>query len=157
MIAKKISPFLNRYRKGYPCGIIYIGLMGVLILSIVGVVFAQEKEKAKKSLIQEVSGEVSAISKDFIAIVYKRDAQRGSEEEIGLPLAKDVRLEHKKSLDEINVGDIVSVQLEEYVDEDESGKKVNKRRAKIVSFIRAAAKAPEAKILDSGALKEAEE
>ena len=103
--------------------------------------FAQ-KEKS------ELTGEVSAISKDFIAIVFRRDEKKGTEEEIGLPIPKNVIVEHKKSLDQIAVGDMVSIQYDEVVEQNETGK-VTKRVAKVISFVRAAQIKPQKDVLDS--------
>lgn len=88
-----------------------------------------------------VSGEVSSVSKDFIAIVYRRDAAKGTEEEVAFPIAKDVKIEHKKSLGQIGIGDMVDVQFEEVTEETKEGIK-SKRVAKVITFLRAASLAP---------------
>ena len=120
--------------------------------------FAQEKTARKAArTINVISGEVSAISKDFIAIVYGRNAAKGSEEEIALPIAKDVIIEHKKNLSEIGAGDTVDVEYEEISEETKEGTK-SKRVAKVVSFVRAApAPKPKSSVLVSGAVQEEEE
>ena len=109
-----------------------------------------EKPKKTGNIIKGVSGEVSAISKDFIAVVYKHDEAAGSEEEIALPVAKDVIVEHKKSISEIGVGDLVDVEFAEYIEETTEGPRT-KRVAKVIRFIRAAApKQTESSVLGSG-------
>lgn len=135
----------------------------ILALSIVGIglyaitpVQGEEMKKAGR-VIKGISGEVSAISKDFIAIVYRRDATGGSEEEIALPIAKGVIIEHKKNLSEIGVGDMVNVEFEEVTEDTGEGPR-SKRVARVISFVRAAPPAkPESSVLVSGQAQEEEE
>lgn len=115
-------------------------LMVLGVILTIAFTYAQDDMPKKTAkFMKGVSGEVSGISKDFIAIVYRRDEARGSEEEIGLPIATDVILEHKKSLSEIGVGDMVDVEFEEAEEETQEGPR-SKRVAKVVRFIRAAPK-----------------
>ncbi len=86
-----------------------------------------------------ISGQVSAVTKDFIAVVYRSDEAKGSEEEIALPVAGDAVVEHKQSLSQIGVGDMVDVEYEEYSEETPEGPK-SKRVAVVVRFLRAAPK-----------------
>lgn len=134
-------------------------------LSETAIAFAQDKQGEEESketkkagrVVKGISGEVSAISKDFIAIVYRRDAAKGTEEEIALPIAKDVIIEHKKSLSEIGAGDLVDVEFEEVSEETEGGLK-SRRVAKVISFIRSALPPkPESSVLVSGQAREEEE
>jgi len=110
-----------------------IGLITVLILGFVGYGFAQEKGKlvSQKTVMKEIQGKVSAISNNFIAVVYAENKEKGSEEEIALPIAKDVNLEHVKSLHQIEAGDRVKVQYEEV----QEGGKVIERKAKVITFL----------------------
>jgi hypothetical protein len=135
----------------------------LLALSIMGIglyaIAPAQGEETKKAgkVIKGISGEVSAISKDFIAIVYRRDAARGSEEEIALPIAKGVIVEHKKNLSEIAIGDMVDVEFAEITEETKEGPK-SKRIARVISFVRAApAPKPESSVLVSGREQEEEE
>lgn len=123
-------------------------VLGVILTS--AFTYAQD-EKLKKTgnIMKGVSGEVSGISKDFIAIVYRRDEARGSEEEMAFPVAKDVMVEHKKALSEIGVGDMVDVEFEE-TEEETSDVPRTKRVVKVVRFIRAAPKQAESSVLGSG-------
>lgn len=131
---------------------ISIGLCVATIASVQG-----EGTKKAGRVIKGISGEVSAISKDFIAIVYRRDAAKGTEEEIALPIAKDVIIEHKKNLSEIGVGDMVDVEFEEVTEDTGEGPK-SRRAAKVISFLRAApAPKPESSVLVSGQAQEEEE
>jgi hypothetical protein len=102
-----------------------------------------EKRQTKET--KTVTGEVSAITRDFIAIIYSRNVDAGSEEEIALPIAKDFQLKRKTSLDQIQVGDTVEVEYEdtneEYQKRNEQGAiekktKVVEREAKVITFVR---------------------
>lgn len=130
----------------------------ILILGLYCAASVQGEEAKKPGrVIKGISGEVSAISKDFIAIVYRRDEAKGTEEEVALPIAKDAIIEHKKSLSEIGVGDMVNVEFEEVTEETDSGFR-SKRIARVISFTRAAPKPkPESSVLVSGQVHEEEE
>lgn len=107
---------------------------------------AEKAEIKTGNVMKGVSGEVSAIGKDYIAIVYNRDMKKGTEEEIMLSIAKDIKLEHKRSLSEIGAGDTVEVQFEEVTEQTNEGPRT-KRIAKVIRFIRAAVKQPESSVL----------
>jgi len=127
-----------------------IGFVAVLVLGLVGTAFTQGKKDAKTyhSATKEVSGEVTGITKDTISVMYYYDNAENKEYEILLPIAKDVKLGHVKSLSELLVGDIVNVQYEEITEEDNVGKRTN-RFAKVISFSRRPQKKPESSALDS--------
>ncbi len=102
----------------------------------------KEAEKAKISNIsKEITGEVSAVNKNGIAIIYNRDLGKGSEDEIFVPLDNTVKLVHKQSIADINVGDVVSVLYEEVSENTKEGV-VNKFAGKIVTFVKPAVKKP---------------
>lgn len=139
----------------------YLAILLIAFLGLSNTAIAQQadkgKVKAEGRVMKGVSGEVSGISKDFIAIVYHRDPKTSSEEEIALPIAKDVKLEHKKSIDQIGVGDVVDVRFEEIAEETKEGIRT-KRVAKVISFVRAApAPKPESSVLVTGGAEEEEE
>jgi lipopolysaccharide export LptBFGC system permease protein LptF len=143
--------------------ILGIGLAVMLVFLSQGRLLAEEKKEEKirtTSVMKEVEGEISAIGKDYIAVVYERDNTKGEEYEILLPIDKDIKLVRKKSLDQIGVGDKVSIQYEELTEEYKEGPK-QKRRAKIISFVKPAEKKPEAvesetSVLNSGKPEEGE-
>ncbi len=128
--------------------IIQIVLVVALAWGLTAFGFAQQAKEVKKekiettSVTKEVQGEISGISKDFIAIVYERDVEKGIEYEMLLPIEKGIRLVHKQTLDQIKVGDIVSVQYEEVTEEYKEVPR-QKRTAKIISFVKPAEKKPE--------------
>lgn len=126
--------------------IIYLFLS--LILITAGIGFGQEVKKDEKekvnavSSMEEVEGQVSAVSKQGIAVVYKKDTVKNTDYEIYLPIDKSLKLEHKKSLDQISVGDIVRVRYEELTEELKEGPKAS-RKAKVITFLKPAEKRPE--------------
>lgn len=101
---------------------------------------AKKTKKAKKTeteisampvtTIERVSGTVGAISKNFIAVVYKRDKETGAEEEMALPIAEDFEIEHAKSLHDIKTGDRITVEYEKVVKEG----RVISRKAKVITY-----------------------
>lgn len=103
------------------------------------------EEKDAKTLAKEVTGEVSGISNNFIAVVYSRDEAKHSEKEIPLTIEGAPRLEHIGNLSQIKLGDTVTVQYDELIGVREDGKEiVTGRRAKVIKFIRPAPKEPPA-------------
>lgn len=81
-----------------------------------------------------IGGEIGAISNNFISIIYSKDEQKGTEEELALPIPKDVKIQHKKSVHEIKTGDIVEV---EYELTKKDGKVIS-RKVKVITFLRPA-------------------
>jgi len=119
----------------------------------------EEKNQKVKftSSMKEIEGEVSAINKQGIAIVYKKDAEKNQDFEIYLPINKNLRLVHKQSLDQIKVGDIVNVQYEETIEEHKEGSKAI-HGARVITFVRAAPPPkPSSSALVSGVAREEEE
>ena len=76
----------------------------------------------------------------YIAISYNRDLVKGTEDEMLLPIDRNIRLEHKQGIDEIKAGDLVRVSYDEETEEDEKGEKRDSRKARVISFIKAGAK-----------------
>ena len=141
---------------------------GFLIFMIFGIAFAQEEAKPKEnaqekqekpeklvshtSQIKEVLGEVTWVGKEYLSVTYNSDAQSGIEYEMLLPYdKKNVILEHKRNLGEINKGDTIRIKYEEELKDYDSGRQEVKRKGRVISFVRAAAKKPATPITDSGA------
>ena len=117
-------------------GIRTTGLILIILSLLISIPALAQKAGRKINII---SGEVSAVSKDFIAVVYRSDEAKGSAEEIALPVAKDVVVEHKQSLSQIGAGDMVDVEYEEYTEETPEGPR-SKRVAVAVRFFARRAK-----------------
>ncbi|MCK5161165.1 MAG: hypothetical protein KAQ99_06280 [Candidatus Aureabacteria bacterium] len=125
---------------------IKISLAIVLILGFIGTVFAKDKEKKEKVVkiaSGVVSGEISGISEKFISVVYEKDKEKGIEYETLVPIDKDVKIEHKKSLSELKIGDRVSIRYEDATVEDSDKRQTLKRKATVIRFVRSAVKTPE--------------
>ena len=121
-------------------------MMGILVLCFMGTALAEPEEEAKKIVVvKEMQGEVSGISSNFIAIVYGQDKKASYE--MALTMDKDVKVEDRKSLKDIGVGDIVSVSYEETTETKKEGDKdisrVVSRVVKKIRFIRPGAKLQE--------------
>ncbi len=125
---------------------IKISLAIVLLSGLMGTVFAEDKEKKEKivkTASSVVSGEISGISENFISVVYETDKEKGIEYEVLVPIDKDVKIEHKKSLSELKIGDRVSIRYEDTTVEDSKKRQTLKRKAKVIRFVRSAVKKPE--------------
>ncbi len=95
----------------------------------------KKKEPVIKSEVKEVQGELVYLGKNFISLVYERDANTGAEKEIRIDLDPgNVTLEHLRSLQQLNTGDTIYVQ---YIDEtrDYGNTKKNTIRAAVIRFI----------------------
>lgn len=114
-----------------------ITVLFLFLISLLITIPAWAQKRDRKQNI--ISGEVSAISKNFIAVIYSRDEAKRSENEIALPLSKDFVVEHKRNLSEINVGDLVDLEFEEYTEDTPEGP-VTTRVAVVVRFLRSAPK-----------------
>lgn len=120
----------------------WIILIVVLLFAII-VNVAEAKEKGKPSISNKtVQGEISAIGKNYISIIYQREKEKGTEYEIWLPLKKeDIKLLHKKSLEDLKVGDIVKIEFEEVTEESKKGIR-STRKVKVINFIKPAIARP---------------
>jgi hypothetical protein len=108
-------------------------------------VISEQKNLAKK----EVQGEVSGIGYGSISIVYQRDIEKGTAEEILLPVDEVEQIIHKQNIKQINVGDTVSIQYDEITQETENGPNIL-RKAKVITFIKPAAPLPmESEVLET--------
>ena len=86
----------------------------------------------------QVSGIVTALNKNGIAVAYNRDLTKGTEEEVYAALDKNTKFEHKQRIEDINVGDTVTLQYEEVNDGDDEANPKNERKAKTITFVRPA-------------------
>lgn len=104
---------------------------------------AKDKKEVSSSDVKELEGTVSAIDNNGIAVVFQKDSQKGSEEEMYIPIEKSqIRLVHKTSLKEIEAGDTVKVGFKEVTDEIE-GKESKRFKATTITFLKKAEKKPQ--------------
>lgn len=119
---------------------ISIALAIGLVLGLGEIGFSQEAKGKPESRTGEIQGEISSIGKNYIAIVYKREKDK--EYEILLPIEeKEVTLERKRSLSELNVGDTVRIRYEDVIG-GIGQEQVMQRKARVISFIRPAPPKP---------------
>jgi len=119
-------------------GILMTGLCGGL-----GIGYAEEKEDPniiKEVTTKKITGEVMGISRNFIAVFYWKDEKKQDSLEMALNIDKGVKIENKKDLKEISVGNIVTVTYEETTEkrkDDKEGKiKVKNKLVKKIVFIK---------------------
>ena len=96
-------------------------LVMIVVLGLCGASGAdgERKKKIIGKAQKEIQGEISWINSRYIAVAYNRDPVKGSEDEILLPIDSNLKLEHKRSLDQIKTGDLVRVQYDEETEEDD--------------------------------------
>jgi hypothetical protein len=129
-------------------GKIIMGWVIVLVLGFMATALAEPEEEAKKTVVvKELQGEVGGISSNFIAVLYGMDAKKEAALEMALAMDKDVKIEDRKSLKDIGLGDIVSVSYEETTETKKEGDKdisrILSRVVKKIRFIRPGAKLQE--------------
>jgi hypothetical protein len=136
-----------------------IGRAGLSILLLIamglipGIAFGQAPQEEKEEIVRKsVSGEVAGISANFIAVAYGISEKEGSSLEMAFDVDKNVKIDHKKSIKEIGLGDMVEVAYDEIKKIDAQGKiKSSRRLARVVVFLRAApAPKPESSVMVSG-------
>ena len=122
-------------------------ILGLVLFYLAAALEAGERDEEgiETVVVKEVSGEVYALNRNRITLIYSRDEEKGVEYEILLPFDKDVELVHKRSLDEIKIGDTVGVKYEETTIEYKD-KKSFRRKAKEIRFIKAAPREEEPKM-----------
>lgn len=106
------------------------------------------EEETRITVVQKtVNGEVGGIGPNFIAVTYEVDEKAAYE--IAFNLDKDVKFKNKKGLNEINLGDMVSVRYEETIEEKGKERRVLKRQVKEIIFLKPAPKEGESSLLRS--------
>jgi hypothetical protein len=123
---------------------IYIGIVIAIVVSFSFFTAslaqgAEEKSTEKKtvstSTMKETQGEVVWVKKDKISVIFSRGPGGESEEEILLPIAKDAKFEHAKSISDIAVGDSVYIRFEELAASGPGGSSLS-RTAKVIGLIK---------------------
>lgn len=123
--------------------IIFFVLCPSFFLSMV---FAQKPKSEVKpkitAAIKVVSGQVNSIYKMGISVVYNKDLEKGSEQEMFFRLDEKVQLRNKKTFNQINPGDTVSVEYDELIQENRGVKNIQ-RVARVVTFLKPAPITPD--------------
>ena len=116
----------------------------MFILCIVLNTSAEEtkEKKGPEAIMKEVTGEVSAIDKHCIAVVYKHDPATG-DYELPITIKDPPQMEHIKELNQIKMGDTVTVKYEQMTEIGEDGKEIiGDKFAKVITFLHAAPPPP---------------
>jgi uncharacterized protein YuzE len=86
---------------------------------------------------KEVIGEIISLTPlknpKLIGIAYEKE---GVGEDIFFEIDKNVKVVHKKNLDEIKLGDLVAITYEERIQVNKEGKEEVKKIAKIIRFVK---------------------
>jgi len=89
----------------------------------------------KSSVTNEISGELVSLSPlknpKYIGIAYVKN---GVSCDAQFKISPNVNIAHKKSLDEIKIGDMVSIKYKETTEVDNDGKEVTRCIAEIIQF-----------------------
>jgi hypothetical protein len=117
----------------------------VLILIGLHCAFAQEAKQAPKREVvpKTVTGVVSGISYNFIAVMYGHDAKGEVAREMAFNVDKNVRIEHKPGIKDIKAGDTVTVAYDEITVTAPDGSKAVQRITKAIAFLRQGQNRPE--------------
>lgn len=119
----------------------------IMILAVCGFItlnigYAKAEENKKEVVEKTITGVVSGISYNFIAVMYGQDEKGETSLEMAFKVDKGVAIEHKSSLKEIKFGDTVSVTYEETTETSADGTKSSQRIAKAITFLRPAQNQP---------------
>ncbi len=106
---------------------------------------AEKKERMEEHNIlritaKSITGQVSAISKDYIAILYQTD--KNQEYEMGIYIEGIPKLERVKDLTQIQAGDTVTVEYDVATEEGEDDKEFARHIAQKIIFVKKAPPPP---------------
>ena len=89
--------------------------MGLLVLGTApqGFALPYGDESQAEVEVKQVVGEVSVVRSQYIGVVYEHDAERRVDTEMVLMLGEELELERIDTLEQLNLGDRVSVTYEE--------------------------------------------
>ncbi|MFH1189767.1 MAG: hypothetical protein V1682_03675 [Candidatus Omnitrophota bacterium] len=87
---------------------------------------------------KEVTGQVSGLAKNFIAVIYEGDISTDASKEAAFPIEGTPVLERMSSLDDLKEGDTVTVRFEDTTTFDDSGKETTARKIEKITFVRPA-------------------
>lgn len=129
---------MRKSRGGRPLLIPFLILLGFSMS--LGISLAQEAEGTRVES-KEVTGTVSAVSKQGIAVEYSQTS--AGSYEMFLPFASQVTLQRMASVDQLKVGDTVKVRYQKTIKENPKGQPVVlKTLATEISLIQRAPESP---------------
>ncbi|MDD5730520.1 MAG: hypothetical protein PHN57_05280 [Candidatus Omnitrophica bacterium] len=102
---------------------------------------AQDKKENNVSVLsKEITGVVSGLSSNFIAVTLTVESESVPATEFAFNIDKKIRVVHKKNLSEIKFGDTVKINYDETTKTLDDGRKIVKNTAKMITFLKAAPK-----------------
>jgi hypothetical protein len=119
---------------------IVTALFLLLSVCIAATALAQEKTANKETVRKEVTGVVSGLSSNFMAVTYGGDDPSQGAYEMAFTIDKKIRVEHKNKLSDIKFGDTVTVKYDEITEELDNGRKIRTFVAQAVMFLKAASR-----------------
>lgn len=99
-----------------------------------------EERNVIRTELKEITGQVSAISKDYIAVIYQTG--KNSENERGIYIEGIPALEHVKDLGQIQTGDSVTVEYAVATEKDKDDNESARHVVKKIIFIKKAPPLP---------------
>lgn len=102
---------------------------------------------------KKITGEVSGVSNNFIAVVYGKSDKDKASLEMAFNIGSHVNIVNKKSLKEIGIGDIVEVEYQEITRTESDGRKSSKSITQSVIFVKAGVKAAPVIPISTGAAR----
>lgn len=87
---------------------------------------------------KELTGQVSGLAKNFVAIIYEGDISKDGAREAAFPLERTPELERIASLDQLKEGDTITVRFEDTTTFDDSGKETTTRKIEKIIFVKPA-------------------
>lgn len=120
-----------------------IALIMLLFLAPQVISAKESKEEAATSVAsKEITGEVSGVSNNSIAVVYKKDLAKGEEYEVLLLVDGTVQLERIKNITQLKIGDTVTVAYDESFQTNQEGTEITDRKVKTIKFMKPAPPEP---------------
>ena len=93
-----------------------------------------------KTELKEITGQVSAISKDYVAVIYQTG--KNSENEMGIYIEGTPELERVKDLGQIQAGDTVTVEYDKVSEKDKEDNEFARHVVKKIIFVKKAPPPP---------------
>ncbi len=99
-----------------------------------------EESNIIKSVGKEITGQVSGVSKDYIGVIYQAD--KNTESEMGILIKGVPVLERVTGLEQIEMGDTVTVEYSEVTERDDNDQEIMKHVATKIIFVKKAPPPP---------------
>lgn len=123
-------------RKGEMVNKMKLGLFIILVTSLAATAYTAEKPQVeiKSTKTVNVVGELISLKPSRANPLYIGIAGKNSD--AYFEIDENVKIVHKRSLEEINLGDTISITYDDIVEVIDGGKEQNRRSAKVIRFIK---------------------